>query len=614
MTEVTRQNIFKITILAVCLFIIGQQASLATEMPGKVTAVSGEKITIRLNEGWIPDQGDTVTLTREHPALGVISVGEAIIVSVDAAPVVIAKRSAGEAEITIGTDAVVSSKSTRRIEVKAEVILHPDPIKRKADEALIAAAKKGDMIAVKKALKAGANINAAGEGGYDTALMSASYKGNLGLVRLLLNSGANPNLVSVFNGQTALIMSARTGQVDIAELLLDAGVDINFSTSSQQRDFYSRSTAIAHAAARKHADMVSFLISRGANPNLENKMGFSAIFMAAHGGDIDTMNALLNAGVLLDQMSSTGVTPLMITTGSDWKLTAYFLGAGANPDQQATGASTIFRPDTPGMTALMFSILSKEPEIFFTLILGGAKTEIKRQDGKTALDLVAEMLKKGEPDTDSYKMMEMVQRTLLHPDWGRKKAIAVVAEKLEDEIENNNFVLVSAGMRLGIGPNVLVDGTPLFFAAIDTGNMAMVNLFLEHGAGPNIQDKDGFTAFYRALFKGNTAVTKRLMALGVDPNILPSDIDETPLHEAAEHGLVEEVKLILEAGMKPDVMDEDQETPLHKAADYGRLEIFVMLLKAGANPALRNEDGETPFDLVSKSKKSIFQAALREAR
>ncbi len=614
MSEFTRQNIFKVIIVICGFFILGQQASLATEMAGKVTAVSGEKITIRLNEGWIPNKGDKVTLSRDHPMLGIISVGEAIIVRVDTAPLVMAKKSAGEAEITIGTDAVVSSKSTKRVEIKAEVILHPDPIRKKPDEALIAAAKKGDMIAVRNALKAGANINAASEGGYDTALMSASYKGNLELVRLLLQSGANPNLVSVFSGQNALIMAARTGQIKIAELLLDAGVDINFSTSSQTKDFYSRSTAIAHAAAWKHTDMVTFLISRGADPNLENKMGFSAIFMAAHGGNIDTLNALLNAGVLLDQMSSTGVTPLMITTGTDWKLTAYFLDAGADPDQRAEEASSIFKSDAPGMTALMFSILAREPETFYTLILGGAKTDIKRQDGKTALDLVVELLKKGKPDTESYKQMEIIQRSLLHPDWGRKNAMAVVAEKLEDEVEDNNFVLVSAVMRLGINPNILVDGNPLFFAAIDTGNIAMINLFLEHGADPNVKDEDGFTAFYRALFKRNTAVTRRMIARGADPNILPTDIDETPLHGAAESGFIVEVKLMLEAGMQVDVRDKGQETPLHKAANKGQLEIFTILLKAGANPALKNEDGDTPIDLVSKSKKPAFQESLRTAQ
>ena len=597
---------------AICEFL--PLIAFAGEFSGKVVAVHNNTITIRLNESWIPDKDDKATFSREHPTLGTISVGEGAVLDTQHAPKILVKRTKGEGEITVGTDAIVFSQSTKRVEPKKEVIRYPDPIKSSHDESLLKAVSDNDIQAAKNAIALGANVNAALRG--STPLMiAAENEGNIPIVEVLLDSGADPNIESRKWGSTALKLAARWGHIKIVDLFLDRGVDINYLGSNIKDKHLAGSPAISHAADSGESAMVTHLIAKGANPNLENFKGVTPLYYAANAGEIESVNALLNAGVPLDQASSAGLTPLMAATLADghWELAAYLLGVGANPNQQIQEVGKELRPEMQGMTALMFSVFVGDEKTFSTILLSGADPTIQRADGKTALDLATQNLKEVEPDSKAYKKRELIQRSLLHPDWGKQKAMEVVAKELEDEVDNNNFTVVLASLRIGVDPNVLVDDEPLFFEAIREGNLSMVKLMLEHGADPNVKNEEGVTAFHRSMFglKKNAEVTKILIAQGANPNILPPNYNNTPLHEYAAFGHIEDVKLLLSAGMLVDLLDEDQDTPLHKAAQGGYVEIFKILLEAGADPSLKNKEGERPIDLARDSpNKSQFLALL----
>lgn len=615
MPEKNQLHYFKLIAitLAICTFF--HSTSFATEMPGKVFEVLNDKITLRLNKAWVPDKGDRVTFSREHHALGTISVGEGVVLNGERSPILIVQKTKGEGEITVGTDAIVFSQSTKRVEAKKEVIRFPDPIKTKEDETLIEAVRNKFFDSTRKAIARGANVNAAPEKEGGTPLIIAALQGDFNIVQVLLDSGAIPGIESRGRGMTALKGAARKGHIKIADLLLDRGVNIDYRGSNNKGIHLDGASALSHAAAEGQAEMVTHLIARGANPNLEDFRGVAPLFYAASEGKIEAVKALLNAGVLLDRASSSGFTPLMAAAQAygHWELAAYLLGAGANPDQQIQEVGKEVRPGVLGMTALMISVLVGDDEIFFTLLLSGADPAIKRADGKTALDLATENLKKIKPDSKEYENREIIQRSLIHPDWGKKKAMRVVADELENEVDDNNLAVVLAGLRLGVDPNALVDGEPLFFSAIKMGNMAMVELMLEHGGNPNAKNDEGLTAFYQSMYEENIDAARLLIAKGADPNILPPERDETLLHEFAENGNIKGMNLLLKAGMKPDIRDEDKETPLHKAARRGQLEAFKILLEAGADPHLKNEGGEQAIDRARDSKKAQFQAVLRNA-
>jgi uncharacterized protein len=80
-------------------------------------------------------------------------------------------------------------------------------------------------------------------------------------VRDLLSHGTNPNHREVLSGYTPLHSAAAKGNLGIVRLLCDAGAEI---TDRRNTVF---SSALAEAVVNGHADVVAYLLSRGADPN-----------------------------------------------------------------------------------------------------------------------------------------------------------------------------------------------------------------------------------------------------------------------------------------------------------------------------------------------------------
>ena len=143
------------------------------------------------------------------------------------------------------------------------------------DEALIGAARRGDIERVKSYLEKGADIKGRDEEG-TTALMTAAFEGHLEMVNFLLDRGADVNAKNK-EGQTALIAASRGGHQEVTKTLLDKGADINAGTG----DF---GTALMAAAYAGHLSVVNLLLNRGAHVNAKNKEGGTALWNASRKG------------------------------------------------------------------------------------------------------------------------------------------------------------------------------------------------------------------------------------------------------------------------------------------------------------------------------------------
>ena len=85
-----------------------------------------------------------------------------------------------------------------------------------------AAARRGDVAAVKAFLDKGVDVNAKTQYGA-TALAYAADKGHTELVKLLLERGADPNVRDTFYNATPMSWAAPKGHVEIAKLLIEKG-------------------------------------------------------------------------------------------------------------------------------------------------------------------------------------------------------------------------------------------------------------------------------------------------------------------------------------------------------------------------------------------------------
>ena len=122
------------------------------------------------------------------------------------------------------------------------------------------------------------------------------------------------------------------------------------------------------------------------------------------------------------------------------------------------------------------------------------------------------------------------------------------------------------------------------------------------GAGAETADE---RALRSAAGSGDVGHAKYLLARGTDPNV-PDHNGWTAVHRAAIGALTSVLRVLLEAGGKPDVRDEDGNAPLHLAAAFPYFEpdsqaSIRVLLFHGANPNLADRGGRTPLHVAARS-------------
>ena len=100
------------------------------------------------------------------------------------------------------------------------------------DLRLIEASKRGDALAAKAFVSAGADVNATAADGA-TALHGAASQGDVALAAVLIGKGANVNAVTDL-GITPLWIAARNANSAMAARLLDAGADPNIAPPTGQ--------------------------------------------------------------------------------------------------------------------------------------------------------------------------------------------------------------------------------------------------------------------------------------------------------------------------------------------------------------------------------------------
>jgi hypothetical protein len=103
----------------------------------------------------------------------------------------------------------------------------------------------------------------------DTALMLASYLSNFRAVDLLIDAGAKINQ----SGWTALHYAASVGDTKIMLMLLDKTADIDAKSPN-------KTTPLMMAVRSGNSSAVQLLLDRGADSNLINEMGLSALDFA----------------------------------------------------------------------------------------------------------------------------------------------------------------------------------------------------------------------------------------------------------------------------------------------------------------------------------------------
>jgi ankyrin repeat protein len=111
---------------------------------------------------------------------------------------------------------------------------------------------------------------------------------------------------------------------------------------------------------------------------------------------------------------------------------------------------------------------------------------------------------------------------------------------------------------------------------------------------------DGWTLLHLAGFFGHAEAVRLLLERGSDPNARSINaMRNTPLHAGLSGPMgIEGVRLLVEAGADVNARQHGGFTPMHSAANRGIVEIIDLLLERGADPDAAAEDGRRPIDFA----------------
>jgi len=449
------------------------------------------------------------------------------------------------------------------------------------------AVMNGDAATLQALLKQKADVNASQADGA-TAIHWAAYHDDLETASRLIAAGANVKtanregatalqLASLTGHAAPLMFAARNGNLAAIQILLDHLADVN------AKENLRGTTALMWAAEQGHAQAAKLLID------------YKADISAASNPDTKGGTAYLAPPIQSRLRSERGpggrarTLPLGVKSGGD-PADDFLAAADAAAAAAAFGRQR--NAEGGGLTPLVFA--SRQGDLETVKVLVEAKADVNQ--------------------TTHYGWTPLLTAT-----------------------QNRNYRIGRYLLEHGADPNIANKGgwNPLYIAtdnrnieggdypvrAPDIDHLEYIKLLLDHGANVNARvcgiqstDKvckgdstetrtiftmqwlyeDGATPFWRAAQSGDVTLMKLLLEKGADPKIRTAH-DVSALAVAAGIGWVEgitfewsekdnleAVRMCLDAGIDPNVADDEGRTALHGAAHKGRNEVVKLLVEHGA--------------------------------
>jgi uncharacterized protein len=416
------------------------------------------------------------------------------------------------------------------------------------------ATNEGQTEIVKLLVTKNAKLNTKDEIGF-TPLMIAAAKGYFDIVKILIEAGAKTNIESE-HGDFALYSAKSNRHHEIYEYLLpltsvkliekiNNGIDFsgkNKSINKQDRKFDELINAIAE---------VNFIKSNFSTQNVDDKMlkidGILGKINNYQTTDSNRLSALHHA------ISSPKIVEILLTKGFSKALNIQ---------------------DCNGNTALSSACIHGLIEVVKSLLDAGAKTELKNEQGDTALLSTVKFSKSNE----IIKLLYNAGANLESQDNFGNTSIIIAytqskSQHFPEEAKNNVDLLKSLGASVerfkeidfienagkgdkkaiidfiesGGNINCLgVGGTSALKMSVACNQLEILSVLLDRGADIN----NTASTFISAVYAGNIGVVQYLIDAGVDVDEPDPSNGIFALTRAVEKNNIAMVNLLLEAGVK----------------------------------------------------------------
>lgn len=250
---------------------------------------------------------------------------------------------------------------------------------------LVAAARLGDLAAVRRLLTLGLDTAARDRQGC-TALIRAAGGGHRPVLGELLVHGAAVDACTP-SGVTALSAALVAGHMAIVETLLEHGAAV------EQR-LANDTTALMVAAACGNREGVTRLLAAGADVTARDAAGNRALHAAAGhafgAADGDAARAMLlalvSAGSEVDAVNDAGLTALHVACGAAAVSAAHADGIDAGLDVLLSRSRAVNLPDRHGCTPLHYAAAHGQAGAVRRLLGNGAQRDLRDSGGWRAED------------------------------------------------------------------------------------------------------------------------------------------------------------------------------------------------------------------------------------
>lgn len=351
----------------------------------------------------------------------------------------------------------------------------------------------------------------------------------------------------------ALLEAAKAQDRQTVAALVEGGADVDV----RQGD---GATALHWAAYWDDQVMADLLIVAKADVNASNDLGATPLWLASRNRNPAMVVALLDAGANPNVALSTGETPLMqASLAGDVASVQALLASGADVSVHETSRD---------QTALMWAVSNGHTEVVGALLEAGADVHARSHASRRMISTSARVGVVGGTVYDRDGVFEV----------GAGGYTALLLAARQGHLGSARL-LVAAGAN----PNdASAYGTSALVVAAHSGHTglgahsAVATLLLDLGADPDAAG-GGYTAMHAAVLTGDLELVTALLAHDADPN-LPL-LQGTPARRFSTDFALS--KSLVGA------------TPLWLAAKFGESAIMRALLDHAAAPGFAMKDGTT---------------------
>lgn len=495
---------------------------------------------------------------------------------------------------------------------------------------------------VEELLKAGSPVNSANLEG-NTPLMLCVKAGNYQYADALISAGADVFLRNLA-AESPLSIAVSRGTEAVDKIVLKANV--------LQRDNLGNSVIATAVGMKGSPDVISLILSKGADPNIRNNSGDNALHVAVRLNLSAQGLLLINAKTDIFAANATKETPVFLALAAadgpyDWFFTPsvitardsngdtvghlaarkdladgleYLRSKGADLEAVnsaretllhaavrtdaaeatryliANGASLAAR-DINGDAPLNAAVLSGAKTCLQVLVLSGVDLDARNFTGEAALH---QAVRKQNAEFVSY-LVDRGAKLEVRDNRGLTP-FAVAAREAQTAIAQ---YFIKAGAS--IDARDYAGSTPLYYA-VETGQLDLVRILVQSGSDILAKNAAGDYPLLASLKKG-LAVLREI--LGQASMGRADSEGKTALRLLVEaRASSEMLTLALAAGADPNSRDRFADTPLHAALGQKDYATAAILLSAHADPFAPNYQGVTPISLVLSEKSALKDFVL----